>query len=75
MDLRGVGIHKIKKDQYREFAKLGGCQYVCTDVHKKKSCVIFTTGDYKQGFQEFILFDEDLTVENLKTMIEYGVSR
>lgn len=75
MDLRNITLDYTAKALLRELAKLAGCQYVCVDIHKKKPCVIFSVGDYSTGFSEIICYREDLTLDNLKLMIEYGVTR
>lgn len=75
MNLTALDFSVNNKAILKEFASLCGVQYVCTDVHKRKPCVIFSKGNYKDGFAEYICYAVDLTVDNVKLMVEYGMSR
>lgn len=75
MDLRNIPLDYTAKAQLKELAKAAGVDYICIDMYKRRPCAIFNKGNYKTGFAEIILFREDLTLDNLKLMLEYGVTR
>jgi len=76
VDLRKIDLTLIgAKEQLKALAAASGCQYVCIDTHKRKPCVIFTTGNYVEGFAEIICFKEDLESTNLAFMVNNGFSR
>lgn len=76
MDLRKLDLtSRDAKIQLKALASASGCQYVCIDTHKRKPCVVFSKGNYREGFAEIICFKEDLEQSNLTFMVENGFTR
>lgn len=68
---------EVTKQDWRELGKQAGLDYVCTDIHKGRECVVFQDRPDPRVYQfvEIICYDEDLTVENLKLMKQMQISR
>lgn len=64
---------KFDKDYCRQIARANeGISFVCYEP--EEDAYFFQSGDYRNGFYEYRLLEQDMTEENARFMFEKGLS-